>query len=135
VPTTTITQDQRNGLYELVRNHLAGIEDIWTTLEQNKDFATAERLGIEFGEDIRLLQDLGWTPTDSRQAVDLTMPTHNLIELLQRLHGDAKQLLVESPSERKSREEDEQVNERFQLGLDACEKVLADLDPRERGSA
>lgn len=53
VPGTTITinRDQRNGLYELVRNHLGSIGDLWTALEHDKDFATAERLGLEFGED------------------------------------------------------------------------------------
>jgi len=48
--TITIDRDQRDGLYELVRNHLGGIEDFWIALERTKDFATAERLGQEFAE-------------------------------------------------------------------------------------
>jgi hypothetical protein len=51
--TATINRDQRDGLYELVRNHLGAIGDVWIALEVNEDFATAERLGIEFGEDFR----------------------------------------------------------------------------------
>ena len=59
--TTTIDREQRDGLYELVRNHLGGIGDIWIALEQDGEYiATAERMGIEFGEDFRLLADLGW---------------------------------------------------------------------------
>ena len=36
MPGTTITiyRGQREGLYELVRNHLGGIEDFWVALER-----------------------------------------------------------------------------------------------------
>jgi hypothetical protein len=128
VPATTITIDseQRDGLYELVRNHLASIEDFWVALERTRDFATAERLGLEFAEDFRLLQDIGWGEEEGREGVELTMPAHDLMELLQRLHGEAGMVLAgtqESP-------EDAETNGRFQRGYEACEKVLAGLDPR-----
>ena len=47
MPEKTITIDryQRDGLYELVRNHLASVEDFWVALERTKDFARAERPG------------------------------------------------------------------------------------------
>lgn len=48
--TTTIDKEQRDGLYELVRNHLGGIGDIWIALEQDGEYMLAERMGIEFGE-------------------------------------------------------------------------------------
>jgi hypothetical protein len=62
VPTTTIKIDreQREGLYELVRNHLGSAGDLVDLLEQEKDWAKAEQLGLELAEDIRLMQDLGW---------------------------------------------------------------------------
>jgi hypothetical protein len=129
--TTTITADQRVGLYELVRNHLGAIGDLWIALEEKEDFATAERLGIEFGEDFRLLADLGWKPDEDRAGFELTMPPHNLAELLKRLHDEAERLLSESPTERRSREEDEAANRRFSTGLDTCEEVLVELDERE----
>jgi hypothetical protein len=129
--TCTIDGDQRDGLYELVRNHLGAVGDLWIALEQTEDFATAERLGIEFGEDFRLLEDIGWNGRDGRTSFDLTMPAHDLMELLQRLHGEAERVLLESITERESREEDAATNELFQLGYDACEELLADLDPRE----
>jgi hypothetical protein len=70
MPETTITidRDQRGGLYELVRNHLSSIEDFWVALKRTKDFATAERLGLEFAEDFRLLQDIGWSEYDVRES-------------------------------------------------------------------
>jgi hypothetical protein len=49
--TITISGAQRDGLYELVRNHLGSVGDLWDALERDKDFATAARLGLEFGED------------------------------------------------------------------------------------
>jgi hypothetical protein len=128
----TINCDQRDGLYELVRSHLGSIEDFWIALERNRDFATAERLGQEFAEDFRLLQDIGWGEGEDREAFELTMPPRDLAEMLQRLQGDAKRLLIGSPSEQRATEEDEEVTERLQLGFDACERLLADLCP-ERG--
>jgi hypothetical protein len=111
--TCTIDGDQRDGLYELVRNHLGAV------------------LGLEFGEDFRLLEDIGWNGRDGRKAFELTMPSEDLMELLQRLHGEAERVLLESVTERESREEDAATNELFRLGYDACEELLADLDPRE----
>jgi hypothetical protein len=128
--TATINRDQRDGIYELVRNHLGGIGDIWIALEENKDFATAERLGLEFGEDFRLLADIGWQSDENRVDFELTMPPHDLMEVLGRLHDEAERLLTESPGERQSREEDAESDQRFQTGLDACEEVLIELDER-----
>lgn len=126
MPATTITisSDQRAGLYELVRNHLGSVGDLFDALERDKDFVEAERLGIEFAEDFRLLQDLGWGERDTRESVELTMPPHDLMEVLNRLHGEAEVVLAgANPSP-----EDAATNERFLRGLDACETVLVNLD-------
>jgi hypothetical protein len=125
--TATIDRHQRDGLYELVRNHLGSVSDLWNALEQEEDFARAERLGIEFGEDFRLLADIGWQPRDDREAFELTMPAHDLMEVLKRLHGEAATILSGSGTERESQEADAETDARFQLGLDACEEVLVGL--------
>jgi hypothetical protein len=127
VPATTITvtSDQREGLYELVRNHLGSVGDLFDALEREKDFVEAERLGIEFAEDVRLLQDLGWGEKDSRESVELTMPAPDLTEVLHRLHGEAEFVLVGAQPSR----EDAETTTRFLRGLDACETVLVNLDP------
>lgn len=132
--TATITKDQRDGLYELVRHHLYSIEDLWIAFGRSRDYATAERLALEFGEDFRLLTDIGWAADDDRASFELTMPPLDLTELLRRLHAEAKKVLVESGTEREASEDDARTDERFQIGHDACEKVLADLDP-QRGEA
>ena len=133
--TTTITGEQRDGLYELVRDHLGGLNDVWIAMEQDKDFATAERLGMEFGEDFRLLADLGWAESDGREAVELTMPPEDLTEMLRRLRDEAIGGLSESPGERKSREEDEETNERYRHAMSTCGELLAALGVRGEGSA
>jgi hypothetical protein len=128
--TTIIDRDQREGLYELVRNHLGSIEDFFA-LERTKDFARAEQLAVEFGEDFRLLADIGWGEEDERERFDLTMPAADLMELLTRLHSEAVKVLVPSGDEAQSRREDAETDRRFQLGYETCTKLLADLDPRE----
>ena len=125
--TATIDRHQRNGLYELVRNHLGAISDLWLALEENEDFAVAERLGLEFSEDLRLLADIGWQQREERETFELTMPALDLMEVLKRLHDEAATVLTESGSERESREGDAETEARFQLGLDACEEVLVGL--------
>ena|SRR5215217_6522963 len=45
------------------------------------------------------------------------MPAHDLMELLQRLHGEAERVLLESITERESREEDAATNELFPARL------------------
>ncbi len=136
MPTTaTITKDQRKGIYELVCHHLYSIEDLWIALGRSRDHATAERLALEFSEDFRLLDDIGWDAGDGRETFELTIPVHDLTETLKRLHGEAEAVLGESPDERRSREEDEATNGRLLSGRDACEALLVDLDEREGDSA
>ncbi|HXR30189.1 MAG TPA: hypothetical protein VN752_03505 [Solirubrobacterales bacterium] len=130
-----ITKDQRAGLYELVCNHLYSVDDLWTALGRSRDYATAERLGLEFTEDFRLLNDIGWDPGDRRESFELTIPVHDLVETLKRLHDEAEAVLGESPAERRSREEDEATNERLRSGLDACEELLVALDESGGDSA
>jgi hypothetical protein len=101
--TATITGAQRDALYEQVRNHLGALGDVWIAMEKNSDFATAERLGIEFGEDFRLLHDLGWDENDSREVVELTMPPEDLAEVLTRLRREAEGGLTDSPGGARSK--------------------------------
>lgn len=86
--TATITADQRNAIYELVRDHLSGLGDLDLALEHG-EIATAERLGEAFARDLRLLADLGWGIEDERRTIALTMPADELEEALRRLRSEA----------------------------------------------
>lgn len=124
--TITITQEQRDGLYELGRNHLGSVGDLFDALERDKDFAKAARLGLEFGEDLKLLEDIGWDEDEGRDSFELTMAAHDLMEVLQRLHGEAGIVLGDSEESR----EDAETKRRFRQGYVACEQMLAEIDPR-----
>jgi hypothetical protein len=127
--TVTISPEQRNGIYELARNHLAGLNDVYLAMEVHRDFATAERLGREFAEDLRLLGDIGWRPEDYRQKFVITMGADDLVGLLTRLKGEAEQLLL--GAERQAAEQEAETSGRFQRGYQACAELLAGLDPGE----
>lgn len=131
MPDTTITidRDQRDGLYELVRNHLGSIEDFWIALERTRDFAKAEQLALEFAEDFRLLRDIGWSDEEEREVFELTMSAPDLSDLFQRLRDEAAGLLVERGLEARSKREDMATEQRLRAGSEACERLLADLDP------
>jgi hypothetical protein len=170
------------------------LSDVFMAMERRGDFATAERLGLEFGEDFRLRKVkrlrsggldglvLGYMrqhkqdgpvrapkgpgcrperatastvslasklrlrcrrsvrspwrqcwPEDYRQEFVLTMPVHDLTEVLKRLKGEAEHLLL--GSEREAGEQEAESTRRFQLGYHACEALLANLDQREGESA
>ncbi len=128
--TATIDRERRDALYELALDHLSGIGDFWVAIEE-KDFAKAERLGIEFGEDFRLLEDIGWEPEPNRATVDLTIPPNDLIELLRRLHGEAGCVLEGSACARLLQEEEESAKQRYQRAKSACEELIEQLDPRK----
>jgi hypothetical protein len=85
---------------------------------------------VEFAEDFRLLQDIGWAERDERETFELTMPAHDLMELLQRLHAEAVPVLVETGAEAQSSRDDAETDRRFQLGYEVCNKLLDELDPR-----
>lgn len=135
MPETTITidRDQREGIYELVRNHLGSIEDLWVAMERTRDYATAERLAGELGEDFRLLEDIGWRPEEEREAFELTMSPGELTGTLMRLREEAAQVLIEHGTEAEAARRDAELDRRFEVGHEACEKALIDLDQRLAG--
>ena len=85
-------------------------------------------MGIEFGEDFRLLADIGWQPEDKRKSVELTMEAHDLAELLTRLRGEAVGVLDGTASMHLQREEEERARALYQGAKDTCEELLARLD-------
>jgi len=129
--TATIDRERRDALYELVLNHVNSVGDLWVAMEE-RDFAKAERLGIEYGEDLRLMQDLGWAEEDGRENVELTMQSHDLMELLGRLRGEAESVLTGSACVRMLQAEEENARERYRRAKAACEELIERLDPRKR---
>lgn len=119
----TITRAQRDAIYEMVVNHLAGIGDVWISV-QGGDFATAKRLGRDFAEYLRLLEDLGWTETSDRETVALTVPPDELTRTLARLHKDAAGSLGTYVSRPK---DDEDLAQRDLAASEAVGEILSQL--------
>jgi hypothetical protein len=84
----TITRAQRDAIYELVITRLTAIDDVWLAVKR-REVADAKKMGREFAEDLRLLEDLGWTETIDRETASLTQPPEELTRTLARLHKDA----------------------------------------------
>ncbi len=129
-PTIKITSDQRDALYEQVRNHLSGLSDVFLAMETHRDYATAERLGIQFSEDMRLLGDLGWHKDNGGSQVELTMAPDELAALIKRLRDEARGGLADMVEEHEAIAGDK-VAEEYEAAIRACDVVLVSLDPGE----
>jgi hypothetical protein len=85
----------------------------------------AARYGIELGEDIWLLEDVGWAEDDSRSEFELTMPPHDLMKCCS-VSGAKREWFWP----RRESVEDAETTLTHRRGYETCEQVLADLDPR-----
>ena len=115
----TITGAQRDAVYELVITRLTAIGDVWLSVKR-REFADAKKLGGEFAEDLRLLEDLGWAETIDHEPVVLTQPPQELA----RLHKDASASVGTYVSRPKDEEE---LAQRDVAACDALGEILTRL--------
>jgi hypothetical protein len=118
-----ITRAQRDAIYEMLLTRLTGIGDVWISVHGG-DFGTAKRLGRDFAEDLRLIEDLGWTETTDRETVALTVPPDELTRTLARLHQDAAGSLGTYVSRPK---DDEERAQRDLAASEALGEILSQL--------
>jgi hypothetical protein len=120
----TITAAQRDALYDQILDRLSGIGDIEGAI-QAQNYNTAERLGREYSDDLRLLlEDLGFGDGNG-EPVELTAPPELLRRVLPRLRE-----LAENHTAGLEQEwiEVNHLKKRNRLVAEACETVLSDLD-------
>jgi hypothetical protein len=129
--TVTIGPRERDALHGLMLHRLFILGEQPLELARVEG-VSVEQLGVEFGEDLRLMEDLGWTFDSHRETVPLTMPPESLAKTARRLRRDARRAPSEKRHEREPRETDEERWERFQRAVDACEEVLDLLDSPSR---
>jgi hypothetical protein len=79
----TMSRAQRDAIYELVITRLTAIGDVWLSIKR-RESPDAKRMGREFAEDLRLLENLGWAETIDRETVSLTQPPEELTRALAR---------------------------------------------------
>jgi hypothetical protein len=123
--TTEITGEEGDALREVILSHISGIDDLRAACEA-EDFAQAKRLGVEFGDELRLMEDLRWTGVLSETAVlELTMPPKQLRRVFTRLRSVVSTLRVDEEREEAAAvEEARRFRERAQRVADACDRVL-----------
>lgn len=119
--TVTISGPQRQAFRLMLLQNLSGIADLWLAFTDGRT-ATAAQLGRQFGQDLRLMDDLGWGV--EMEEVDLTMAPADLAEVLQRLRADAEGGLREGSHERQVREADEETRARYRFVMDTCQGLL-----------
>jgi hypothetical protein len=122
--STEITGEERDALYDQILSHLSSLDDLRMALEA-EDYDRAERLGVEFGDDFRLLEDLGWGPPTSC-TVQLTMSPEQLHRVFTRLHSDAEGLRQDEEREKAEIEnETRDQRQRATRITEACNRVLS----------
>ncbi len=126
---TEITGEEGDALREVILTHISGIDDLRVACEA-EDFAQAERLGVEFGDELRLMEDLRWAGVLSDTAVlELTMPPKQLRRVFTRLRSLAATLRAdEEREEAEAVEEVRRFRERAQRVVKACDRVLGSID-------
>lgn len=119
----TITRVQRDAIYELVIARLTAIGDVWLSIKR-REFAHAKKMGREFAEDLRLLEDLGWAEAIDRDTVSLTQPPEELTSAFARLHTEASTSVGAYVSRPK---DEEGLAERDLAACDALGAILSRL--------
>jgi hypothetical protein len=123
-----VTAEQRDALYDRILDRLSGIGDIWLAAE-SKDYDTADRLGREYSDELRLvLDDLGWGDRlPGSKPIELKTPPDVLCRVFCRLRDSTA---TERAAEASRWEESEKLEQRNRLVGEACDNVLRTLgDP------
>jgi hypothetical protein len=118
-----ITAQQRDALYDQILDRLSGIGDIEIAIQAER-YDTAERLGREYCDDLRLLLgDLGFGE-GSGEPLELSAPPDVLRRVLPRMRERAQGHIA---SVEDQWIEAEEMKERSRLVAEACDTVLAGL--------
>lgn len=124
-----ITGAQRQALCELMAYRLFLVGDRRLARAQLEG-APPEQLAEEFGQDLRLMLDIGWD-RDEGGPVVLTMEPRSLERTLRRMRQDAVDALAQTANQGPN-ETDEERAARFATAERVCDELLAALDqPKE----
>ena len=105
--TLTIGPEERNTLHRLMLHRLLVLGQSPFELAR-KEGVTIEQLCEEFGEDLRLVEEIGWVFESDRKLIGLTMPRESLAKRLKRLRRDARRAPSEGRHEREAQATDEE---------------------------
>jgi len=81
----TLSAQERDELYHRIVIRLTGIDDVYTAVEE-EDWTTAQRLGEEFSDLLRLVcSDLGWGDEAQKDSFPLRTPPEILRPAIENL--------------------------------------------------
>lgn len=121
--TLKIGPQERNTLHWLMCRRLFILGQDPPELARKEGVST-KQLAEEFGEDLWLMEDIGWEVESSGDAFELTMPRERLVKTLKRLRRDARRAPCEERHELEPEESDAERWERFRPAVDTCEGLL-----------
>lgn len=125
--TLTIDSRERDTLHGLLYRRLLILPENLSGLAKVEGI-TVEELCERFGDDLRLMEEIGWVFETDQESIELAMPAETLVETLKRLRRDARRAPF---SIRHKREPEESVDERwrrFRQAVEVCEELLDRLD-------
>ncbi len=125
--TLMIGPQERNTLHWLMCRRLFILGQDPPELARKEGVST-KQLAEEFGEDLWLMEDIGWEVESSGDAFELTMPRERVVKTLKRLRRDARRAPCEEQHELEPEESDAERWERFRPAVDTCEGLLDLLD-------
>jgi hypothetical protein len=126
-----INPEERGALHRLLCRRLFVLGQDPPELARKEGVSLGE-LAEEFGEDLRLMGEIGWELESDRDPVALTMPAASLAQTLGRLRQDALRAPSEERHVLEPREADVARWQRFRRFADVCEALLERLDPPGR---
>jgi len=89
---------QRNAVYDFVVSDLAEVGNLAFALESGET-RRAEDLRRNFDQAARLLDQIGWEKSDSRQRYEVEMGDADVLALFGRLHERASQVIDDAVTE------------------------------------
>jgi hypothetical protein len=128
----TITRAHRDSLHEELLaelTELTGVGDIYLALS-NSDGALAQRLWRRYDAELRLLDQLGWSPVEPVERFAIDLPHEVFVRALGGLQERAEQVLGTHIAEPKDGVE---VAQRAVHVLAACRGALTQLADRAGG--
>jgi hypothetical protein len=130
--TLTIGPGERDTLHGLLSRRLLILVGNPSGLAKAEGITVAE-LYERLGDDLRLMEDIGWPPDADREAVELTMPPEKLAGSLKRLRRDARCAPFSMRHEREPKESVDERCRRFRRAVEVCEDLLYRLDSADHG--
>ena len=125
---TEISAEERDALYDRMLVDLNGIDDLRMAF-QAENFERAARLSTEFGDKLRLMEDLGWGYPSSTDPIKLTMPPEQLHRVFARLRSESTSLRREEEQEEAEIEEEAREHrDRAARITQSCDRVLKMVD-------